>query len=69
MDIRGLAVDSTVKFYLDDNEVIEKELTDGICGLIYNIDGLSQGSHELKIRLEQSESTKARIVKREFIIN
>lgn len=67
-DIRNLPVDSTLKFYIDGKLLTEEKLMDGKCICSLNVEGLDVGNHNLKIRLEQSESTKARMINREFNI-
>ena len=68
-DIRNLPVDSTIKFYIDDELITECELMQGRCRHSLNLDGLDMGGHILKIRLEESDSTKARVVTKEFNID
>ncbi|MDO5825120.1 MAG: hypothetical protein Q4Q22_01940 [Methanosphaera sp.] len=66
MDIRNMPVDSMVKVYIDNELIMENSLTDGNCIFNGNVEGLDSGIHELKIRLDESDSTKARVVTREF---
>ncbi|MBQ6443474.1 MAG: hypothetical protein IJJ11_02200 [Methanosphaera sp.] len=68
-DIRNLPVYSTLKFYIDDELLCERELMQGRCICSLNVEDLNVGSHILKIRLEESESTKARVITKEFDIN
>lgn len=68
-DIRNLPVDSTLKFYIDDELLCERELMQGRCICSLSVEYLNVGSHILKIRLEESESTKARVITKEFDIN
>ena len=47
---------------------MDEELQDGNISFNGDVSNLEEGVHELKIRLEQSKQTKARIIKKQFNI-
>lgn len=66
-DLRGMPIDSSCKFYIDDDVLIREEKLDrGCCNTTLDLGNLSKGMHVLKIRLEESEYTKAKLISRDF---
>ena len=67
-DIRNVPVESSCKFFIDEEIIAQLELQDGNISFNGDVSNLEEGVHELKIRLEQSKQTKARIIKKQFNI-
>lgn len=67
-DLRKLPLETECKFFIDEEFVAQDDLVDGSIEFSYDLNDYKQGTHELKIRIEEGHDTKAKLITKSFEI-